>query len=322
MSFGAVAAAAVVDLANLDEISYVTVGAASALLELDNMATGGTVVLTGANTVTGTDIDVDFVDATGTADSLNVTVQVSTADIDFGTIDISGIESLALTATDTSTTAAINSATIAVTDTALKSVTLTGNASVVLTAGAAVTTIDGSAMTGKLTATSNTVATSITGGSGADTLTASVTGSTLVGNAGNDTLIASANLVTLTGGAGSDTFNVSSVVSNANSYATITDFSAGDKLLVGGTTATTSFVSAKIVLASTASFADYANAAAVAAGVDDLSWFQFGGDTYLVQDLGADSTAGFISGQDTIVKLTGAIDLSLLAFSSSALTLA
>lgn len=198
----------------------------------------------------------------------------------------------------------------------------------VLTAGAAVTTIDGSAMTGKLTAASNTVATAITGGSGADTLTASVTGSTLVGNAGNDTLIGSANLVTLTGGAGTDTFDVSFAVSNANSYATITDFSAGDKLLFaaadsgGGTGGVVNFVNAKIALASTASFADYANAAVVAAGLDDVAWFQFGGDTYVVQDLGADSTTAFVNGTDSIVKLAGTIDLSLLAFSSSALTLA
>jgi S-layer protein len=195
---------------------------------------------------------------------------------------------------------------------------------VVLSAGAAVTTIDGSAMTGKLTATSNTVATTITGGSGADSLTASVNGSTLVGGAGGDTLIASANLVTLTGGTGADTFDVSYVVSNLNSYATITDFSAGDKLKVGGTGADVAFISAKITLASTASFADYANAAAAAAGADDVAWFQFGGDTYLVQDRGADSLAadGFINGQDTIVKLAGTIDLSLLTFNSTALTFA
>ena len=327
LSFGGVAATAVIDLANLDEISNVTVGAVSALLSIDNMAIGGTVVLTGENSFDGTDIDVDFVDATGLADNLNVTVQVSTANLGFGTVDISGIESLALTATDTATTAAddvINTATIAIADTALKSVTISGNANVVLSVGAAVTTIDGSAMTGKLTATSNTVATAITGGSGADTLTASVTGSTIVGGAGSDTLIGSANLVTLTGGAGSDTFDISTVRSNANSYATITDFSAGDKLKVGGTGATVDFISAKVTLAATASFADYANAAAVAAGADDVAWFQFGGDTYLVQDLGDDSLAanGFINGQDNIVRLAGTIDLSLLAFNSTALTFA
>ena len=326
LSITAVAATATVDLANLDEISYVTVGAVSAALNIDNMAIGGTVVLTGINSAT---TDVDFVDATGTADNLNLALNVS-SDINFGTIDLSLIESLAIVATDSSTTA-INTATIAITDAALKSVTISGNANVDLSAGAAVTTIDGSAMTGKLTATSNTVATTITGGSGADTLTASVTGSTLVGNAGNDTLIVGglgviANLVTLTGGAGSDTFDVSDVVSNLNSYATITDFSAGDKLKVaaaGGATGV-DFVSAKITLASTASFADYANAAAAAAGEDDVAWFQFGGDTYVVQDLGTDSTAltGFENGVDNIVKLTGTIDLSLLAFSSTALTFA
>lgn len=319
LSLGAVGATATVDLANLDEISYVTVGAVTAALNIDNMAIGGTLVLTGANTAT---TDVDFVDATGTADNINLALNVD-GDINFGTVDISLIESVAIVATDSSATT-INTATIAITDAALKSVAISGNANVSLSAGAAVTTIDGSAMTGKLTATSNTVATTITGGSGADSLTANVTGSTLVGGAGGDTLTASANLVTLTGGAGSDTFDVSYVVSNLNSYATITDFSAGDKLKVGGTGANVDFVSAKITLASTASFADYANAAVAAAGADDVAWFQFGGDTYLVQDLGADSSAanGFINGQDTIVKLAGTIDLSLLTFNSTALTFA
>ena len=316
LSITAVAAAATVDLANLDELSYVTVGAVTAALNIDNMAIGGTVVLTGTNTAT---TDVDFVDATGTADNLNLALNVA-GDIDFGTVDISLIESLAIVATDSSATT-INTATIAVTDAALKSVTISGNANVILTAGAAVTTIDGSAMTGKLTAESNTVATTITGGSGADTLTADVTGSTVVGNAGNDTLIADANLVTLTGGAGADTFNVSDVVSNSNSYATITDFSAGDKLKVGGVAADVGFISAKIVLGSTASFDAYANAAAAAAGEDDVAWFQFGGNTYVVQDLGTDSAA-FVSGEDNIVQLTGTIDLSLLTFNSTNLTFA
>jgi S-layer protein len=277
------------------------------------MATGGTLVLTGANSVAGTDIDVDFVDATGSADSLNVTVQVSTANLDFGTIDISGIESLALTATDTSTTAAIDVATIAVTDTKLTSVTLSGNASVVLTAGAAVTTINGSAMTGKLTAGSNTVATAITGGAGADTLTANVQGDTLNGGAGNDTLIVAANLVTLTGGAGSDIFDVSSARSNSNSYATIADLAAGDKIKTEA--AIDNFASTAVSLASTASFGDYVNAAVVAGGANGAAWFQFGGDTYLVHNVGTADTA-FTNGTDIIAKIAGTYNLATAALNT------
>ena len=210
---------------------------------------------------------------------------------------------------------------------------MTGNAGVVLdVAGAtALRTINASANTGGVTVTAaSTLAATITGGAGADKLTAKTgaNADTLIGGAGNDTLTSNAGLSTLTGNAGNDVFVVKTAGANLNVYTTITDFSAGDKLTFaaadsgGGTGGVVNFVNAKIVLASTASFADYADAAVVAAGLDDVAWFQFGGDTFVVQDLGADSTTAFLNGTDSIVRLTGTIDLSLLAFSSSALTLA
>ena len=69
-----------------------------------------------------------------------------------------------------------------------------------------------------------------------------------------------------------------------------------------------SFVAAPISLAGTAVFQDYLDAAAAAGGAGAVSWFQFNGDTYAVNDQGA--SAVYENGTDEVVKLTGLVDLS------------
>ena len=133
------------------------------------------------------------------------------------------------------------------------------------------------------------------------------------GTAGNDTLIVGANLVTLTGGAGSDTFDISSARSNSNSYATITDLQAGDKIKTEAAIA--NFAATAVSLANTASFGDYVNAAVVAGGANGAAWFQFGGDTYLVHNVGNADTA-FTNGTDIIVKIAGSVNLSTAALNT------
>ena len=330
LSVGAVVAAAskVVDLANLDNISYVItngIGAAGAI-EFKNLANAGTLEMKGA-AAGGTEITkLTMLDATGTADSVNLIAKVGTADLNFGEVQAAGVESVSLTVTDTSTSAAINTVTLKLTDAALSSLTLTGNANAIVTLDAtdiAITKVDGSAMTGKLTfatASTNTAAAVVTGGSAADTLTANKSGDTLNGGAGNDTLKVSshADLVTLTGGAGNDTFDFSTTAapSNSNAYATITDLSVGDiiKFAVGAT----NFKAAGITLANTAVFQDFANQAVKTSTTADVAWFQFGGNTYVVENLSGGTS--FVNGTDIIVKLTGAIDLSHSSFSSTAHT--
>lgn len=308
-----------VNLANVDAISYVISAGTGvgSTLNIDKMATGGTVELTGANAGL---IDVDFVSATGKSDSLNVIAKVTTADIDFGTIDISGIETLVLTASDSDTSLAtgggVDLVTLEVTDTSLKSVVASGSASLDLTVGAAVTTIDGSGLTGSLTVASNgaaAAATTITGGAGADELTANGNGDILKGGAGNDDLIVKGDLVTLTGGAGADVFDVSNATSNSNTYATITDLAAGDKILLD--VDTKDFASAAVTLASTASFDAYVNAAIAAGGQDGAAWFKFGGDTYVVQNVGA-ASAAFENGTDIIAKIEGTYNLATAALNT------
>jgi S-layer protein len=62
-----------------------------------------------------------------------------------------------------------------------------------------------------------------------------------------------------------------------------------------------------------------------AVGPNDLAWFQFAGNTYVVMDsvggAGIDSTI-FVNGEDLIVKLTGLIDLSLASFNDTFDTIA
>ncbi|OZA03219.1 MAG: hypothetical protein B7X89_06335, partial [Sulfuricurvum sp. 17-40-25] len=161
----------------------------------------------------------------------------------------------------------------------------------------------------------------ITGGNGVDTLTATGTSQTLIGGAGNDVL-KGGDLSTLTGGAGADIFKMN-VSTNVNSYATITDFLAGDVIdLDAADAGTVVFTAAAITLASTAVFQDYANAAARALTTDgnNASWFQYTNagvtSTYIVQS-GDTTTNDFQNGVDSIIKITGAVDLSTASYNQT-----
>jgi S-layer protein len=167
-----------------------------------------------------------------------------------------------------------------------------------------------------VTSLNTSSATKITGGNGADRLQAAAgtTADILIGGAGDDILVANAGLSTLTGGTGADSFRLIVASSNINSYATITDFQAGD--LLDFQTDLLGFVNtqAGTGLANTAGFSDYVNDAISAAAIDEAAWFQYGGNTYVVADVGAADTLTFTTGDDYIVKLTGLVDLSNASF--------
>ena len=232
------------------------------------------------------------------------------------------VETVNLTSTDTNTlNAGPHVNTLTLTANKATSVTVAGNAALelTLTGSVEVTSINASAMTKGLEVQSvnATTATTITGGSGNDVLAASAAGAgtladVLIGGAGNDTLVANAGLNTLTGGEGSDIFHITTPSLNVNSYATITDFTAGDSLQLDGID---SFAAAKVTLGDTAVFQDYANAAINTLGANDAGWFQFAGNTYVVADLG--NTGAFANGTDLIVKITGLVDLSNASYNST-----
>jgi S-layer protein len=149
----------------------------------------------------------------------------------------------------------------------------------------------------------------ITGGSGVDTISVGSGNNTISTGAGNDSITFGGGMNTITGGAGNDTFIISAAGANVNTYSTITDASAGDILTFTDRGAET-FATAKLTLGDTAVFQDYANLAASGDGsaAGAIKWFQFGGNTYVVEDLSA--SASFVNGTDLIIKLTGLVDLS------------
>jgi S-layer protein len=303
--------------------------AGSGLLTIDNLASGGTVDLIAAG-AGATVVVKDAALVGNTSDVLNVVTKVSTAALNHGTVTAANVETVNLTATDTSPTtatgaASIQTSTLTLTAAAATTVTVNGNAALTLTLTGSdkVTSINGSAMTAALSVTSvnTTSATTITGGSGNDVLTSAATSSqadVLIGGVGNDTLTASKGLTTMTGGAGNDTFVIPVASVNSSSFATVTDFAAGDRLKI---TAADSFTSARVALADTAVFQDYANAAIAAITANNgLAWFQFSGNTYVVKETNAGGGTNentFVNNEDFIVKLTGLFDLSAAVFSNS-----
>ncbi|WP_086465744.1 beta strand repeat-containing protein [Oceanibaculum nanhaiense] len=225
-------------------------------------------------------------------------------------IDLTGLTATTLTSLDASGVTATGAAgAVTITTGALA-------AAATLTGGAGNDTINASAATKAVTLTggaggdtltgSSTVASTINGGDGNDILTGGAGADTINGGAGNDQITSGAGLDIVDVGTGTDTFIVTAN-SNGNIYATISGMGSGDKVdfLAGGAAAT--FTTAAITLASTAAFADFLQASA-AGGADRVVWFQFGGDTYLVQDVTAGAT--FTNGADQVVKLSGLIDLS------------
>lgn len=299
-----------------EDYSAVITKTTASHLTLSNMANNGTLELTAA----GLGAKVNMTDASGGTDTFNIITKVSTSDLNHGTVTVADVETINITATDTSTTAAINTSTLYLSANAAETVNITGNANLTLNllGSSAVTLIDASSgFSGVLTAAAhNGGGTTIKGGSGNDVLTANGNQDKLYGGDGNDTLVvAGGNLVELYGGDGADIFDVSFAVSNINAYATIMDAAAGDKIKFSGGAA--NFKSTAITLGSTAVFDSFANEAIASSDTGDVVWFQFGGDTYVIENV-SNNASVFEAGTDIIVKIAGQVDLSTASFSSSA----
>lgn len=339
----AAAVAAAVDITNAanGDVALVTPsaagGAGTLVLTLDKMLTGATAELKVAGNVEvklGTD---------GTTDVVNFVANAATGTT-LGTATADKVETINIEAKDTdvtttvaasgAVTANVSTNTLVLDADAAKTVNLNGAGNLTLTLSAdtkAVTLIDGSTATGKLNVTtlaSDTAATTVKGGSAADTLVAQGANDVLLGGAGNDTLkvvggVASA--VTITGGDGVDSFDVSGfTAANAGAAVTITDLTKGEtiKFVSDGEA---NFASSKVTLIAEATFDNYVTEAAKAAeaaakdGVDadaadefGIAWFQYNGNTFIVQDVNGD--AAFSNGADIIVKLTGLVDLTASSF--------
>lgn len=275
-----------------------------------------------------------FKDATGTSDTFAIkftgdnsaaTAAPTSANVAAGTIAATGIENFTI---ESGGSKAWNSVTLGA-DVNAKTVVITGASNLdlafsgfgsVTAPNTGVTSIDGSAATGKLDidlagVTAATAGLTVKGGSAADTLTTSTFASTL------------------SGGAGADTFEVALAVVGTATPAgavitSITDAAATDKIVFANqgtevfTTTKVDVSTATALIGGTVNALDLAVAAADSTTNGQITWFQYGGDTYVVQELGAD--AAVIGTDDIVVKLTGLIDLSTASYdaASNALTLA
>lgn len=165
-------------------------------------------------------------------------------------------------------------------------------------------------------------------GNGTNSFIATTGNNTYTGGTGVDTVTIGGGSNTVTLGTGADVVNLTAASANVNTYSTITDAHAGASISFTDK-GTETFASTKVSLASTAVFQDYANAVIAAGGNASVNgafgWFQYNGDTYLVESRhdGSGNNASFVNGTDMIIKLTGLVDLSTATGAGTAtLTLA
>jgi len=295
-------AAVTVDASQLTSIKSFSLDSDAAQV-VSNMSTGSSLSVTAAHAsdiTTTSSVGVhDLALAIGTSTTSGLTVG--------GTVNI-GQDSVALSSLGDGTAAnTINQ--LAVKNNSVY--TITGSNDLTISSIADATSsgskYDASGFTGKL---------NITGNSAVFTAGSSL-GDIIIGGSGDDTINVGANSSTVTGNGGNDTFNVSSAVAGATSnYATttITDFTEGDTIKFGGTAG--AFATTKVDLSGAASLS--AALDLLAAGSNsDVHWGVYGGNTYVVDDVGAGAT---VDAADTIVKLTGTLDLSTSTFDAGAHT--
>lgn len=283
-----------------------TNGAVAGAVVYDKVAAGAGLTLTDAPTAGMT---YTLKDNTS-ADSVTVTL-AKNANTNYNTLTANQLETVSIVNNT-------NTSTITLVDTSATTVNVSGGKTLNLTSdlgNTALTTIDASQATGALNYTTiGVTAQTVKGGTAADALVAKAgtSADTLIGNGGNDTLTSNAGLTTLTGGAGSDTFVIQNPGANVNVYTT-TDASAGDvlKLIDLGTEAWTAD---KVSLANTATFQNYVDTIATNSGDVSanakISWFQFGGDTYVVEAQGHAAATTYTASADLIVRITGLVDLN------------
>jgi len=310
------------ETAGIFDVSLLT-GSTVTGLELNGGAGGGTysnVTLAQGTTVTGTSAGtatLSFTGTAGTADTYAVTFNALTTGtatspttVNGGTLSIATIENVVV---HSNSAGGVNTNTLALTDADARTLVVDGSQAATLTfaggfgtAGATgLSSIDASAATGKVNLTLTGVGISTTGltvttGSGADTIT--------VGNLG---ATASTSVKT---GAGADNVDVSLTLGVIGSgattaaHTTITDFAAGDKITFVNQ-GTEVFTSTKVDVSAANDFEAAINLTMTGDGSTNgiIKWFQYGGNTYIVEDNSAGAT---VAAGDVVVKLTGLIDLS------------
>jgi trimeric autotransporter adhesin len=319
------------DLLTGSTISDLVLTGTNGAATVNNVAAGLGLSVKGDNSAATTTINVKGA-AAGTADAFTITFAGATTSPTGAAakadVAIAGIEAVTVVSGGTG----LMTNTLVLDAAAAKTLTITGDKALVInfddlgTAGATtgVSAIDASAATGAVTINTTNVdaaaaGLTVTTGAGKDTITLAAK-ATVVAGAGDDTIVSSAAGGTFTGGAGKDTFDVALAVATGvteatSVFVTITDLQADDKIDFGiGAT----FVSEAVVLGVGVNNLEQALTAAVAAGAaDEVSWFQYGNNTYIVA-----STNNTFDAGDVVVKLTGLVDLSDATLDTNVLTMA
>ena len=303
------------DLLTNSAIEALTLSGNNSAATINNVAAGVDLRVSGNNAAMTT-INVKDA-ASGDADAFSVTLNETADAVATAKLTVNGIENLTVEATG----AGDGDNTLQVTDNALQTLTISGSQDLSLTFngtngtngadGGAVNLIDGSAATGDLTINTTSVTAddklglTVKTGSGDDTITLAGK-ATVDAGAGDDTITSSAKGGTFAGGDGKDTFDVR-LAKGSDNMVTITDFVAGTDKLTFVNQGDETFAKANVSSAQSLEAALDAAAAGNGSVNGALSWFQYGGNTYIVQDLSSQSD--FQSG-DIVVKLVGEHDLS------------
>lgn len=283
---------------------------------------GSTVSGTVTNSLSTTKYSLDSSTNLGTVTVTNKAGETSTSvALDNQDVSAHTVTKLALNGANTvalSSTGKVSGSTNAISDLVTSGnavVTLTGSSDLDLKVNQSgtVTTgskIDGSAFTGTLKLTGNITAASSS---------AATIGDILIGGSGNDTLVAAKNGGTLTGGAGVDTFDVSVATGDTAVLTTITDLTKGEKILFANK-GNEVFYQTKVDVSGAGTLGAAVNLAATLDGSSDakVKWFQYDGNTYLLNDQTAGGPPPVFAATDFLVKLTGLVDLSTSSFDATA----
>ncbi len=312
-----------IDLAMLGNFNHVTTSSGNGFT-LSNLPTGGTLALIGAGTAY-TIANSAF--TAGDNDTVNLTLSDgSGSNVSFASTGITAnkVENFVIAIADTQATPSGSvKDSVTLLGNSVKSISVSGNAGLTLVASStALTNVDASGISlgGFSYTTGALAAASVIKGSaiGENMVNASAaTGGavTYTGGTGVDTVTVGRGAHRLTLGTGSDAVTFNAAGANVDTFATITDAGKGDTISFVDK-GTETFISAKVSLPGGTSFEDYLNAVIQAGGNASVNgafgWFQFSGDTYLVQSRhdGSGGGGAFVDGTDMIVKLTGLVDLS------------
>lgn len=269
--------------------------AATVSLKGDSTTNEDTVVNTGAN--------------------IALTVSGYVSDFDTGTTITGG------TGTDTLTMTADSGSAVLTNVSALNAITLV--AGTVGTESAKITTANGNLASGKSMTVDASALTSaftydgsaeadgkisITGSAGADAIVLGAGADTVNAGGGADYINAAGGINSITTGSGADLVLMNAPASSSLAFSTITDFSAGDALAYAHVGGSEAFTSTAVTLSAAATLSDYISSVTSGTTAGVIKWFQFGGNTYVVQDV--DTGTSFVLASDRVIELTGALDLS------------